>query len=357
MRATAILSLYVFLGLTVSQEIYLGFNSGATTESRKAKKQDDFKKEFETGQKLRNSPGLFNSVRLYTNIQAETDDTPTEAFQAAIDTNTKLLLGIWCSGTDSIEKELKALTKAIDQYGKNFTDLVVGVSVGSEDLYRVSESGIRNEAGLGQDAEAIVGFIQDARDKLQGTELSRKPIGHVDTWSAWANESNKEVIEEVDFVGTNLFPYYENDKGNDFSNATTLFKYALNATEQAAGGKDVWVTETGWPVTGPDFGQAKATLDNAKGYWDTIGCGELFGRRNTWWYVLQDSNPDNEAKFGLTKEYSTTPQYNLTCPANSGGPASINNNPPSAGSMVLVSRANAVALALSVVFAVVAWTA
>lgn len=357
MRVTTLFTLGTLLCSAVGQEIYLGFNSGATTESRKAKRRDDFKKEFETAQQLKNSPGSIHSFRLYTNIQAETEDTPTEAFQAAIDTRTWLLLGIWCSGTTSIEKELQALTTAIDHYGTNFTDLVIGVSVGSEDLYRVSESGIRNEAGLGQDADTIIDFIKDTRNKLKYTALGKTPIGHVDTWSAWANESNKKVIDEVDFLGTNLFPYYEDDKGNDFTNATTLFKNALNATEEAAGDKDVWVTETGWPVTGPDSGQAKATLENAKGYWDAVGCGELFGRRNTWWYVLQDSNPDNDAKFGLTKDLSTTPQFNLTCPANSGAPASINIDRGSAGSMNSVSRTNTVVVTLSVLVSVVTWVA
>lgn len=351
MRVGTLVAVLSAMGVSIAQDNYLGFNSGATTDSKKAKKQADFEKEFETAQKLKNSPGLFNSIRLYTNIQAETTDTPIEAFPAAVKTNTKLLLGIWCSGTDSIENELNALSKAIDQYGKNFTDLVVGISVGSEDLYRVSESGIRNEAGLGQDADTIIGFVQDTRDKLKGTALSSIPVGHVDTWSAWANESNKDVVDEVDFVGTNLFPYFENDKGNDFSNVTNVFEYALNSTEKAAGSKDVWITETGWPVSGPDFGQAKATLENAKGYWDTIGC-TLFGRRNVWWYVLQDSNPDNDAKFAVTKDLSTTPQYNLTCPSDSGAPASINNN-TSAGSSTSVSWMNAVVLALSIVFAVV----
>lgn len=325
MRVSSFLAIGASFSVVVAQQPYLGFNSGATTVDRKAKKQSDFEKEFETAQKLKNSPGLFNSVRLYTNIQPETTDTPIEAFPAAVKTNTTLLLGIWCSGTDSIENELNALSKAIEQYGKNFTDLVVGISVGSEDLYRVSESGIRNEAGLGQNADTIVGFIQDTRKKLEGTALSSIPVGHVDTWSSWANETNKAVVDEVDFLGTNLFPYFEDDKGNAISNVTNVFQNALNSTEKAAGGKDVWITETGWPVSGPDFGQAKPSLENAKDFWDTIGC-TLFGRKNVWWYVLQDANPDNDAKFGITNDLSTTPQYDLRCPDGSGAPASINTD-------------------------------
>ncbi|KAF2659104.1 glycoside hydrolase family 17 protein [Lophiostoma macrostomum CBS 122681] len=379
MRLATIFSIAATLSAGVTADIYLGFNSGATFDNEVVKKQADFEKEFKLAQQLQGSPGTFNSIRLYTNVQGGTQDTPIEAFPAAISTQTKLLLGIWCSGTTSIDNELKALTEAITQYGKNFTDLVVGLSVGSEDMYRVSVDGVANKAGVGQDASTIVGFIQNARDKLKNTALSGIPVGHVDTWSTWTNESNKEVIDKVDFVGTNLFPYYESDKQNDFSNASYLFHSAINATEKAAGDKPVWITETGWPTTGPDFGEAKASTDNAQGYWSTVGCS-LFGKRNTWWYVLQDSNPANKAKFGITKDFSTTAQYNLTCSAESGAPSSGNNstggsgnggsgngttgngnsgggNKQSAGYVTPVSWGHSVALFLSMVLAAAAWLA
>lgn len=67
----------------------------------------------------------------------------------------------------------------------------MGVSVGSEDLYRVSESGVRNKAGLGKDADEIVKFINETRDFLGTVGLGDVLVGHVDTWSAWANSSNE----------------------------------------------------------------------------------------------------------------------------------------------------------------------
>jgi glucan endo-1,3-beta-D-glucosidase len=309
--------------LVTAQSAILGFNSGATIDNGKVKKQADWEAEFKTAAGLIGSPGLFNSVRLYTNIQSGTTDTPIEAFQAAIKTNTTILLGMWCSGTDNIEKELSALKKAIDKYGQPFADLIVGISVGSEDLYRVSESGIRNKAGVGQDAAHMVKFIEDTRKAIAETPLSSKPVGHVDTWSSWSNSSNKDVIDNCDFLGTDLYAYYEDDKGNPISNATTLFDNAYNATVAAAGDKPVWITETGWPATGPKFGQAEASVANAKTYWDEVGC-KLFGKTNTWWYNLRDSNPDNEAKFAITNNLSTNPIFNLTCPADKSAPPPIN---------------------------------
>src|SRR2546421_18805 len=83
------------------------------------------------------------------------------------------------------------------------------------------------------------------------------------SWSAWANSSNSAVIKAVDFVGTDLYPYYEKDKGNAFSNVTAVFEYIYNQALSAAGNKPVWITETGWPSSGPTFGQAEASVNNA----------------------------------------------------------------------------------------------
>lgn len=360
MRLATAATLAASVSGVLAQQGYLGFNSGATKDDKSVKKQADFEKEFQTQQKLQHSPGLFNSVRLYTNIQPSTTDTPIEAFAAAMATNTSLLLGMWCSGTTSITNELSALSKAISQHGKNFTDLVVGISVGSEDLYRDSADGVKNKAGVGQPGATIISFIKATRKALEGTALAKTPVGHVDTWTAWVNSSNKDVIDEVDFVGADIYPYYEDGKNvnmtNEIGNALPIWEFALNATEKAAGSKPVWITETGWPSTGPTWNQAVPSEANAKTYWDQIGCS-LFGRTNTWWYILRDSNPDNKMKFGLDPELDAKPRFNLTCPASSGAPASINNKETSAGAAMAVSRANAFALVVSMGFAVMAWVA
>src|SRR5438045_6472962 len=84
---------------TAQQKVYQGFNSGAFFTDNTPKKQSDFEAEFKAAQALSNSPGSFNSVRLYTNVQSGTTDSPILAFPAAIATNTSILLGVWCSGT------------------------------------------------------------------------------------------------------------------------------------------------------------------------------------------------------------------------------------------------------------------
>lgn len=85
--------------------------------------------------------------------------------------------------------------------GQVFTDLIVGISVGSEDLYRVTPTGIANQAGIGSSPDEIVRYIQQTRDKLDGHDDLKKKIGHVDTWTAWTNATNFPVTAAVDWIG------------------------------------------------------------------------------------------------------------------------------------------------------------
>ncbi|KAJ6440613.1 glucan 1,3-beta-glucosidase [Purpureocillium lavendulum] len=302
------------VGASAAGKNYLGFNSGATLPDRSAKFKKDFEAEFKAAQGLIGAPGTFNSVRLYTNIQAYSKDDPIEAFEAAIDTKTSMLLGVWTSGTDNIDKEISALKKAVSKYGSKFTDLVIGISIGSEDLYRNSATGVKNKAGVGAQPETIVGFIKDFKKAFADNALSKVPVGHVDTWDVWGNATNKPVLDAIDWIGVDEYPYYENDKGNDIKNSGHLFDKAYDATIAAANGKPVWVTETGWPYTGPKWDEAVASVDNAKYYWDEVGCRKLFNKTPTFWYTLRDSNPDNKMKFAITDNLSTKPRFNLTCP-------------------------------------------
>lgn len=335
MRPSAAIATASILAAGASAENYLGFNSGSTFADHSAKFKKDFKAEFETAQNLVNAPGTFNAVRLYTNVQAYSKDDPIEAFEAAIETNTKLLLGIWTSGTTTIDNDVNALKKAITKFGTKFTDLVIGMSIGSEDLYRVSATGIANKAGVGNGPQEIVSFINDYKKAFEGTALAKIPIGHVDTWDVWVNGTNKPVMDAIDWIGVDEYPYYESGKGNDIKNAGRLFDRAFDAVVGVANGKPVWLTETGWPSSGPDWDLAVSSKENAKYYWNEIGCRKLFNKVPTFWYNLRDSNPDNKMKFAITENLSTKPLFDLTCPTTFDTPtATATSGPKSTGASV-----------------------
>ncbi|KAF2236360.1 glycoside hydrolase family 17 protein [Viridothelium virens] len=300
--------------------VYKGFNYGSTFTNNAPKVQSDFQYEFGNASALVGTSG-FTSARLYTMIQAGTTNTPIEAIPAAIDTQTTLLLGLWASaGQSDFNNELAALSSAISQYGSSFASLVAGISVGSEDLYRISPTGIENMSGAGADPDVVANFISQVRSAIANTALSSVPVGHVDTWTAWVNSSNDAVINACDFIGMDAYPYYQTTMANSIDNGNATFWDAYDATQGAVSGKPVWITETGWPVSGPMENQAQASITNAQRYWDEAGCA-AFGKINTWWFTLQDAAPDTPSpSFGIVgSTLSTQPIYNLTCPAGTNG--------------------------------------
>ena len=265
-------------------------------------------------------------------IQGGTTNSPISAIPAAISTKTTLLLGLWASVPQEVfNNEVAALSAAIKQYGTAFTDLIVGISVGSEDLYRISPTGILNKSGVGAEPATLVSYIEQTRKAIAGTGASSKPVGHVETWNDWTNGSNSAVVQACDFLGMDAYPYFEGTKQNAIADGVARFSDALSATRAAAQGKPVWVTETGWPVSGETVNQAVPSVNNAKAYWQQVGC-KLFGSVNTWWYTLQDAAPDTPSpSFGIVgSTLTTTPIYELTCPAGQTGTDSLSSGPPSA---------------------------
>ncbi|KAI0539050.1 glycoside hydrolase superfamily [Xylaria digitata] len=316
-----------FATLASASDNYLGFNSGAMKTDQSAKFKADFLAEFTTAQGLKGAPGKFDAVRLYTNIQAYSENDPIEAFDAAVETKTKILLGLWTSGTDSIDNEMTALKSGLKKHGKDLANLIIGVSIGSEDLYRVSVTGLKNDPdGVGAGPEVITKFIKEFKSNFADSAISSVPIGHVDTWDAWTNGTNKAVIDAVDWIGVDEYPYYEDGKGNNIKNAGSLFDQAYDATIAAASGKPVWVTETGYPYTGIKWGDAVASVENAEYYWQEVGCRRLFNKTPTFWYNLRDSNGANKQSFAITNNLSTTPRFNLTCPDHFDTPSSTSSS-------------------------------
>ncbi|KAL4773525.1 putative glucan endo-1,3-beta-glucosidase eglC [Aspergillus nidulans var. acristatus] len=304
------------LSIASAEAVSKGFNYGANKPDGTVKVQADFEAEFRTAKNLETTSG-FNSARLYTMIQG-TGSTPISAIPAAIAEETTLLLGLWASG-GNMDNEIAALKAAINQYGDDFAKLVVGISVGSEDLYRNSEIGVQANAGIGIGPEELVSYIQRVREAIAGTSLSDAPIGHVDTWNAWTNSSNAAVAEAVDWLGFDGYPFFQNTMQNSIDDAKALFEESVQKTKAVAGNKEVWITETGWPVSGDSQNLAIASVENAKKFWDEVGC-PLFDNVNTWWYILQDASGSSvpNPSFGIVgNTLSTTPLFDLSCSASS----------------------------------------
>ncbi|KAI0547484.1 GPI-anchored cell wall beta-1,3-endoglucanase EglC [Xylaria curta] len=248
--------------------VYQGFNYGSLKDDGSCQGYDGFKQLFN---RAKNLPGVsdFTAARLKTSYyRCGTSVVPIEAFRAAIDTNTKILLN--------------ALINAVMMLSSTFTDRVIGISVVSEDskwsdsmcrVFRSSLAGIANKAGPGATAGEIQMYINWAREWLKATPLETKPITHVDSC-----------------------------------------KSGLSATVDVAQGQKIWITKTGWPATGPTLRDAVPSVENARTSCNTVGCA-LFRKRNTFWYTLVDAAmTDEDLSFGITPVAETTPRFDLTCP-------------------------------------------
>ncbi|KAG8669008.1 hypothetical protein FPOAC2_08317 [Fusarium poae] len=292
---------------------FQGFNYGSTFTDGSAKAQSDFENEFNTAAGLQGTDGAFTSARLYTMIQGGTPNEPISAIPAAIKTKTSLLFGLWASG-NGFANEIAALKNTVDQYCDQLDGLVAGISVGSEDLYRISPTGLKNNENPGADPDVLVDYIKQTRNAIKDTCLESVPIGHVDTWTAYANASNNAVIEACDWLGMDAYPYFEDTKNNPVSEGANLFKAAWNEVKAAAKGKEIWVTETGWPVSGKTVGKGVPSLENARTFYEDVGC-PMFGDINVWWYTLQDSAPQTpNPSFGVIgSDLTEKPLYDLSC--------------------------------------------
>lgn len=296
-----------------------GFNYGAFFNDESPKQLVDFEYEFNAAKLLPGTNGQMTAARLYSMIQWRTTNTPISAIQAAINTNTKLFLGLWASVDDAaFENEISALQAALSQYGQAFIDLVVGISVGSEDLYRISPTGIENKSGVGQQPDVLVRYIQRTRDAIRNTGLAGKPIGHVDTWTAFVNGSNSAVITASDFLGVDGYPYFQTTMDNSIEHANQTFYDSYDATVAHAQGKPVWVAETGWPVSGETLNKGVASPENARIYWEDVACSLFAKNINLFYYTFQDAQKGNpQPSFGIKPAgdlMQVQPLFDTSCP-------------------------------------------
>ena len=304
MRLSILLALVV--SSTLASAGYKGFNHGAFFSNNTAKQQSDFEAAFNAAKALKDAPD-YNSARLFTTIQHNTTNTPTSAIQAAINTNTSLFLGLWCSAGDAVfENELVALKAAIAQYGQPFVDKIVGISVGSEDLFRASAIGMKKQKDPGVNAEVLVAYLIRTRNAI-GTTIARdKWIGHVD----------KPVMTACAFIGMVAHPYYDDDTTNSIDNANAIFWQGYNATQFAAPGRPVWIAGTGWPIVGETSGQAVASTENARRYWKEVQCSATQAAITTYWHDLNDgpSSPSFSVLGGLEGQaFDQEPLFPLYC--------------------------------------------
>lgn len=311
-----------------------GFNYGAFWgDPGNAKYKADFLEGFNLARNL-STPVPFDSARLFTCVAANTANDPIEAFDAAVVTKTKLLLGFWISPQNrgdspdaQVKNEMAALEKGFNKHGQTLADLVIGLSVGSEDIYRWEEK--KDESGVS--ADVVSATIADIRENIASSSFAKymhgKPIGHVDV-------AKYAVVEGADFYGMTAYPYWNKD---GIDKARDSFQGSLENVKQRAGNTPVWIAEMGWPVEGAQQGASIASLDNLQTFWTEVGCS-VVGMYTTFWFELLKDTTIEQPDWGFIDIPSKQPRIkDLSCPGGSkpnvttaigsGSPTSDSNLP------------------------------
>jgi glucan endo-1,3-beta-D-glucosidase len=271
MRFTTTLTALAATALPFTTAFTKGFNVAANNADGSCKTTAQWTTAFK---KLQGLPQKISTVRVYASSDC---NTLANAVPAAISTGTKILVGVWAEDATHYQAEKDALEAAIKAHGSSW---ILAVSVGSEDLYRGDT-----------DANTLANQIYDVRGMVH--QWNNVKVGHVDTWTAWVDSANAAVITASDFLGMDGYPYFQNTA---IADAANTFWQSVDATKNVANGKPVWVTETGWPISGKTSGAAVPSLANAKKYWTQVAC-KAFTEIPIFWYVYQDWN--QSPSFGI----------------------------------------------------------
>jgi exo-beta-1,3-glucanase (GH17 family) len=152
------------------------------------------------------------------------------------------LVGAWLGDDkDDNEEEIEALIKLAKE---GYVDVA---AVGNEVLYRGDLT-----------LEELVGYIKRVKDALKGTGV---PVGYVDAYYEFSR--HPIIVEHSDVVLANLYPYWE---GCPIEYALGHMQAMYGQVVDAAQGKPIIITETGWPSQGGGLKGAIAGPESAMKY-------------------------------------------------------------------------------------------
>ena len=161
----------------------------------------------------------------------------------------KVAAGAWL-GSEATTAGQQANREQIDclkaQAAAGHVDIAI---VGSEVLLRgdLSES-------------QLLAYINEVKQYFQAEGI-QAPVTYGDVYSVWLQYPS--LISAVDLVMPNYYPYWE---GKPLDYAVAYLHRWHQQIVSASGGKEVIVSETGWPSCGDQIGEAVPSAENASAY-------------------------------------------------------------------------------------------
>jgi exo-beta-1,3-glucanase (GH17 family) len=150
------------------------------------------------------------------------------------------LVGAWLGNDPEINKrEIKGL---IELAKNGYVDIAV---VGNEVMYRKDLT-----------EDELLAFMQEVKDALPGI-----PVGYVDAYYEFSHRHR--ITEMCDVILCNCYPFWE---GCPFEYSLDYMQKMYHQAKAAAPGKEVIITETGWPSEGENLRGAIPSVKHARDY-------------------------------------------------------------------------------------------
>ena len=175
---------------------------------------------------LRAAAAYATDIRLY----ASSGET-AKAYPIARDMGFRVAATAWLENTDQDQAELSSLIRLCNE------GLAATAIVGNESVH----SRRMNISQLLEDIALV-------RAGIINTDI---PVTTAETPEVWLN--NPELADACDVIAVNLYPFWNVQAGSIPPEAAGQdFRATLDALIEAAGGKPILITETGWPNDGAE---------------------------------------------------------------------------------------------------------
>ena len=152
----------------------------------------------------------------------------------------KTMVGAWLS--DDIAANELEIEGLIDLAKKGYVTIA---AVGNEVMYRGELS-----------EEQLLAYIFRVKEAVPNIE-----VGYVDAYYEFTD--HPKIVEACDVILSNCYPYWE---GTSFDDSLGHMQHMFNQASEAARGKKVIITETGWPSKGENFKGAVPSEASAMKY-------------------------------------------------------------------------------------------
>lgn len=176
-----------------------------------------------------------NWIRSFSCIEGN-QEIPRIAHESGL----KTMVGVGLS--DDLEANEEELQNGIEIAQAGHVDIF---AIGNEILLR---------GDLTEDQ--LIDYIERARAAVPGV-----PVSYVDAYFLF--ENHPRVADACDVLLVNCYPFWESCAAEY---ALLYMKEMYRRAQQAAKGKKVIISETGWPTVGTAFGSAVPSYDNALEY-------------------------------------------------------------------------------------------